>query len=91
MTITSLPLAEMKAPFVLAVQQAFGVGLQKLHREMDAFQLAPFDGQIARLGRAGAKHDGVEFPQELLGRIIPADLGVGEELTPSASICSTRR
>ncbi len=49
---------------VVAVEQALGVGVQKLHGEMDALEIAAFDGQIARLGRAGAEDDGVEFPQQ---------------------------
>ena len=61
MTMTSLPSAEMKVPFLLAVQQALGVGVEKIHREMNALELPALDGQVARLGRAGAEDDGVEF------------------------------
>jgi hypothetical protein len=39
MTMTSLPSAEMKAPFLMAVEQALGVGVQKFHGEMNAFEL----------------------------------------------------
>ena len=64
----------------VAVEPVFGVALQKLHGEMDALQVPAFDGQIARLGCAGAKDDGVKFPQEVLRRIIRPDLGVGNEM-----------
>ena len=47
---------------------------------MDALEVAAFDGQVARLGRAGAEDDGVEFLEQLLRRIVRADLGVGDEL-----------
>jgi hypothetical protein len=53
---------------------------------MDAFKVATFDGQVAGLGGAGAKHNGVKFAQEVRGRIILADLGVGEEGNPFGAI-----
>ena len=62
-----------------AVQEAFGVGVEELHREMNALEVAAFDGQIARLGRAGAEDDGVEFAEQIVRRIILADFGVGAE------------
>ena len=34
---------------------------QELHREVDALELAPFDRQVARLGRAAAEADRVEL------------------------------
>ena len=46
---------------VLAVEQALGVGVQELHREVDALEVAALDRQIARLGRAAAQDDGVEL------------------------------
>ena len=85
--MTSLPSAEMKLPFLLAVQQAVGVGVQELHGEMDALEVAAFDGQIARLGRAGAEDDGVEFLEELLRPDNSRRLRCSvTNLTPSASI-----
>jgi hypothetical protein len=45
----------------LGIQQAFGVGVQKLHREMDALQFPAGNRQIARPGRSGAEDDGVEI------------------------------
>ena len=39
------------------------LAMQKFHGEMDALEMAAFDGQIARLGRAGAKNDGIKFAQ----------------------------
>ena len=35
--------------------------VQELHGEVDALELAAGDGQVARLGRAAAEHDGVEL------------------------------
>ncbi len=79
MTTTSLPSAEMRAPFLRSVQEALGVGVEELHGEMNALEMAALDGQVARLGRAGAEDDGVELAEEVLGRIILADFGVGAE------------
>ena len=64
----------------VAVEPMFGLAVQKFHGEMDALQVPAFDGQIARLGRAGAEHDGVKFPQQIFRRIIFPDLGVGDEI-----------
>ena len=47
---------------------------------MNALEIAAFDGQIARLGRAGAEHDGVKFLEQFFGRIILSDFGVADEL-----------
>jgi hypothetical protein len=54
-----------------AVEQAAGVVGQEIHGEMDALEVAAFDGQIARLGGAGAEDDGVELLEQLLRGIIP--------------------
>ena len=80
MTMTSLPSAEMGAPFLAAIEQALGVGLEKFHGEMNALEAAAFDGQIARLGGAGAEDDGIKLAQEIFGGIILADFGVGEKV-----------
>src|SRR5205814_1749877 len=45
---------------VVAVEQALGVGVQELHREMNAAQVPAFNGQIARQRSPAAKHDGVK-------------------------------
>ncbi len=67
---------------VVRVEQAFGVGVQKLHGEMDALELAALDRQIARLGRAAAEDDGVEVAAQFVGGIVDADFAVGDELDP---------
>ena len=36
---------------------------QEVHRQVDAVELTPGDGQIARVGRATRQADGVEFVQ----------------------------
>ena len=56
------------------------LAVQKIHREMNALELAAFDGQIARLGRAGAEDDGVKFLQQFFRRIIFPDFGVADKL-----------
>ena len=62
---------------LVAVEQALGVGVRNSIAKWTPLRLAAFDGQIARLGGAGAQDDGVEFLQQLLRRIIFADFGVG--------------
>ena len=54
--------------------------MQKLHREVNALELTALDGQVARLGRAGAENDGVEVVHELLGGHVLADLAIADEL-----------
>ena len=49
MTMTSLPSAEMKLPFRCWSSSALVLAVQEFHREMDSFELAAFDRQIARL------------------------------------------
>ena len=53
---------------------------QKLHREMDALQLAAGNVQIARLLRAAGQQDGVELAAQIFHRNICADVRVGDEL-----------
>ena len=61
---------------LVPVEQRLGVRGQKFHREMNALEIAAFDRQIARLGRAGAEDDGVKFLEQFFGGIIFADFGV---------------
>ena len=75
-----------------AVEQALGVGVQELHGEVNALEIAALDGQIARLGGAAAQHDGVELAAQLAGRDNPCrPRSSVTNVTPSASIRSTRR
>jgi hypothetical protein len=64
----------------MAVEERLGVVMEKLHREMDALEISAFDGEVARLGRAGAEDHGVELLEQLLGGKILADLGIADEL-----------
>ena len=81
MTITCLSLAEMKLPSLMArVEQALGVGAEKLHRHINTLEFASRNRQIARLGRAGTDHDGVEFRFQFARRNVHADVGIGDEL-----------
>jgi hypothetical protein len=43
------------------------------------FQLAAFNRQIARLGRAGGENHGVKFLQQFFRRIIFSDFGVADK------------
>ena len=53
---------------------------QELHREVDAFQLAAGDVEIARLLGAAGQQDGVELAAQVVDRHVAADVGVGDEL-----------
>jgi len=64
----------------LAVEVGLRIGAQKIHGEVHAFQLAAGNGQVARLGGAGAQHHGIEVVEQLLGRDLLADFGVAAEL-----------
>ena len=64
---------------LVPIQNALGVRREKFHREMDAFQFAAGNRQIARLGRAGRENHGVEFLQQFFRRIIFPDLGVADK------------
>ena len=65
---------------MLAVKQVLGVGMEELDGKMNAFEVASFDGEVARLGRATAQHDRIEFLQEFIGGIVLADLDIRDEL-----------
>ena len=64
---------------LMLIEQAFGVRRKKVHGEMNALELAALDGQIARLGRAGADDNGVEIVAQFFSGIIFADLGIGDK------------
>ena len=68
----------------IAVEQALGVGVQKLHREMDALEIPPlrFGEEVVRLRGTAAEDHGVEVALELLGRVGLADFAVDDELDP---------
>ena len=91
MTTTSLPRAWIGLAVRPAVEQRPGVGGEELHREVHALELAAFDGEVARLGGAGAEHDGVEVAQQQVGLDVVADVGVADELDARCSISLMRR
>ena len=80
MTTTSLSRAWIGLRVGLAGQHGLGVGGEILHREMHAREVAALDGQVARLGGAGADHRGVVFLEEDLRLDVVADVGVADEL-----------
>ena len=63
-------------PVLVPIQQGAGVGRQKIHREMNALEVPAFDGQIARLGRAGRKNHRVKFLEQFLSGIIFSGTGI---------------
>ena len=62
---------EVADPFVLL--------LQKFHREMDAFEAAAGDRQIAGDGGAASQYDRVKFAQQVIDADIRAYFGVTAE------------
>ena len=56
-----------------------GVGVQKLHGEVDALEIPSCDRQIARIGGATTQDDGIEFVPQAGGGDIHTDGGVGDE------------
>ena len=45
----------------MRVQNGLRVRLEKIHREVNAFQLATFNPQIARFSRTGGEHNGIKI------------------------------
>ena len=68
----------------VAVEQALGVGVEELHGEVHAAQLAVLHGQIAGLRRAAREDDGVRLRANLRdGRVaLGADVRVRDERDP---------
>ena len=52
---------------------------QEVHRQVDAVELAPGDGEIAGVGRAAGEADGVEFVQQVARVHVDADVDAGAE------------
>ena len=52
---------------VVRIEEAFRIGGQVFHREMDSGELAPLDRQIPRPRRAAGEHDGVAFGLQFSG------------------------
>src|SRR5439155_18989574 len=63
----------------VSVEQALGIGGEELHREMNPFELAAFDGQIPRFGGAGAENNGIEFLEQLAGGEDFADFAIAHK------------
>ena len=66
----------------IRVQQAAGVGGEEVHCKVDAFEIAPVNGQIPGTGRAGAEHDRIVVRHELFCGEVPADFRVRDEFDP---------
>ena len=79
MMMTCLPVARICESQVIA-RVHLVLLRQKLHREVDALQLAARDVQIARLLGAARQQDRVELLAQVLDRHVDADVGVGDEL-----------
>ncbi len=79
MTTTFLLVAKICSPVDGEVADTFVLLLQEFHGEVDAFQAAAGDRQIAGDGGSAGEHDGVEFPQQVIYADICADFGVASE------------
>ncbi len=66
-------------------------GLQVLHREVDAVELAAGRRQVAARGRTHGEHDRVVRVAQLLDGQSTPTLQLVTNAVPSASICSSRR
>ena len=62
-----------------AVQHRLSVGGEELHGEVNALEVAPFDGEIAGTGRAGAENHRVKVVDQRCGGEIFANFGVADE------------
>ena len=58
---------DVRAVVVLGVQQAFRIGREEVHSEVDALEFPSFDGKVPGPGGAGGQEHGVEGVEELLG------------------------
>src|SRR5688572_31215154 len=65
---------------MIGIEQALGIGMEKIHGEMDAVELAAGYGQVARFCRAATEHNGIKLLFELGGGKIVTDSGIGHEL-----------
>ena len=81
MMTTCLPFAknvERRIEFVAVA--ALVLLRQELHGEVNAFQFASRDHEVARLLRAASQQDGVELSLQILHRHVFSDVRVGDEL-----------
>jgi len=62
-----------------AVQHCLGVGGEELHGEVDALEVAPFDGQVAGTGGARAEDHRVKVVDQRCGGEVFANFGVADE------------
>ena len=63
----------------IGIQQAFGGGPQKIHREIDAVQLPARGLDVSRIGGAAGQNHPVILFQEISGFLILSDIGVYNE------------
>ncbi len=64
----------------IGIEQALGIGPQKLHGEINAPELATGDREVARFGGSTTQDDRIKFLEEPFGRIILAHLGIRHKL-----------
>ncbi len=62
-----------------AIQHGLGVRSEELHREVDALEVAPFDGQVAGTGGARAEDHRVKVFHQRCGGQVFADFGVADK------------
>ena len=63
-----------------AIQYAFSICTQEIHREVNAWQVSILNRKITRTIRSAAQHNGVKVIQQSISRIIATNVGVRDEL-----------
>ena len=69
-------------PILLTIEKGLGICMKKLHGEVDALQISPFNRKITGLGGARAKDHRSKFFEEFVRGIIFSDFRVGDKLHP---------
>eukprot|EP00038_Savillea_parva_P027850 m.61810 g.61810 ORF g.61810 m.61810 type:complete len:549 (-) comp8048_c0_seq1:4976-6622(-) len=62
---------------VLGIQQAFGVGTEKIHGEMHPTKLPAGNGQVTRYSRSRGEQDGIKTLAEFVQRRVDTDFDIG--------------
>src|SRR4051812_11576531 len=71
---------QIASVFMIAVEQAFRVGMQELHGEMDSVKAATLNAQIARSRSTSAEDNGVELCHQLIRSVVSSHLDTRDEM-----------
>ena len=63
-----------------AIEQALGVGREKLHSRVNTGKVTPFDLEVTRLSGPTTKHHRIEVFHQFFRRIGATDTSVGDKL-----------